>query len=1121
MKKFANFMIDKRYIFSGVMLVLFIVSLFFIPSTKINSDFSKYLPDDSNMKQGLDIMATEFPDTANNFAIQVMFTDLPDENTKAVVDGLKSITNVKGVEYDDSAKYNKDNYKLFLVKCDYQYKEKEEIQIEKDIKAMFKEEAPLVQHQMYATTTIPLWVIIVAVVMVTIVLFVMTSTWLDPFVFLVTIGIAIGLNMGTNFIIGEISDSTYSISPILQLVLSMDYSVILMNHFRQEKAKGLPKIDAMKAAYASAMPSILSSGLTTVVGLLMLIFMRFTLGFNLGLVMAKGVLLSMICCLTILPTLILLLDKILDKTKKKQLHPHMTKIALYEHKHRYIVLSIFCISFILLGVFQSFTPITYAQVKDDKIGKVFPQDNSVVILYDNKVEEDTKYLNYLLGKEDKVTNVLGYMNTVGVPLGSKDMANALSQFIPDKEIPQDVVRAIYYNTKFNNSGWSYTLKQFSDELTNDVINNPTFKDIIDDEMKTFLGMFNLVTDKALLETKINAKALMQALNTVLKDSSYTLTDASMLTSAFMLKKGYINATTNNDPLVSLKYFINFSNRVVEDVKYKDAFSETFVNKIKDLRKYLVPTAYTTPVNFDQIASFIGISRQSVENVANALATLEGVTFPISIEEFLNWSVSDVAFEDQFEGNEFDKVQICYNNIEALNTDKLLTLNELMEAIEHGYGLDDYEANKQVVFASYIENNPNVFKFEIHKLFDYLGTYMSNDRFVDAIIPEDKRDFIININYIMKGVMTDHQYATSQLSSLLGNLDPKYPEEFINIAQMYLTSKNHSSDNLEFSIIDLLGYLSGDFLNDPNFSKFIPEDAKTKLKDMNTFVNDMIKQMRSDNYGLIVLTVDVPDEGKDTTKAINSIRALCEEKLGQGNYYIIGNSPMAVEMNTGFKADKILIEALTAIAIFIIVALTFKSFFIPLVLVLLVQCGVFLTIVASGLIGHGIYFVALLIVQCILMGATIDYGIVFTNYYINNRQTMGVRDAMVDAYNNSLHTILTSGLIIVLATGAIGLSPIDPAIGDICTTLSIGTLCSIILILFALPGLICVFDKIIVKARKEFHLFKKKKVVATAEAEATEPEAAIEESKAKEVEENTSNDESISEEIDEEDSKKEE
>lgn len=161
--------------------------------------------------------------------------------------------------------------------------------------------------------------------------------------------------------------------------------------------------------------------------------------------------------------------------------------------------------------------------------------------------------------------------------------------------------------------------------------------------------------------------------------------------------------------------------------------------------------------------------------------------------------------------------------------------------------------------------------------------------------------------------------------------------------------------------------------------------------------------------------------------LDELDAWCVGNL-KGEYHLVGDGPMAWEMSKGFHDELTLITLLTAGAIYLVVALTFRNLLIPALLVLIVQCGVYLTVLATGLQGYSIYYLALLIVQCILMGATVDYGILFTSNYRDARARMGVAPALESAYVRSIHTVMTSGLIIVLVCGAIAMFGAIPPSG---------------------------------------------------------------------------------------------
>ena len=136
--------------------------------------------------------------------------------------------------------------------------------------------------------------------------------------------------------------------------------------------------------------------------------------------------------------------------------------------------------------------------------------------------------------------------------------------------------------------------------------------------------------------------------------------------------------------------------------------------------------------------------------------------------------------------------------------------------------------------------------------------------------------------------------------------------------------------------------------------------------------------------------------------------------------------------------------------------------LPAILVLIVQCGVYITVSVVGIQGLSLYYLALLMVECILMGSTIDYGILFTTYYLESRKTVDIKEALKIAYRGSIHTIMTSGSILVIVTGVLSSYFPDPSVSEICRNISIGALSAATLILFILPGILATMDKFIVK-----------------------------------------------------------
>lgn len=311
--------VKHRFIVLAAAAVLTAVCAVLMTRVEVNTDMTRYLPDDSNMKQGVDILAEEFPDMENRNTIRVMFTGVDDSQADDIYRELESIRYVSEVMYDaGSEDYVKGDKRLFVLVTPYDYESPEEKYIIEQVSSQFEDYEMEVKDDNANSSYIPVYVLILAVCLLFLIMVVMCASWLEPVLFMVTIGTAIVINMGTNLFLDNVANITYAVAAILQLVLSMDYSIILSNRYRQEKLLERNRKDAMAKALHKAFSSVCSSSLTTFVGLLCLVFMSFKIGFNLGIVLAKGVICSLVCVLTVLPALLLLFDGGVEKTAKKR-----------------------------------------------------------------------------------------------------------------------------------------------------------------------------------------------------------------------------------------------------------------------------------------------------------------------------------------------------------------------------------------------------------------------------------------------------------------------------------------------------------------------------------------------------------------------------------------------------------------------------------------------------------------------------------------------------------------------------------------------------------------------------------------------------------------------------------
>lgn len=396
MKRIADFIVDRRKLIMILYAVILIMSLVGMLNVNVNYDMSQYLPEDSFTKAGMKKMSDEYGDLAS---ITVMFDDLTKTEQLQIKEDLASVPNVKSVVYlQDDETYQKDNHSKYMVAVSAGTYSNEAREVLNEIRERYQDYSisvcgAVVDNDLLVATLageIPIIAVIV-VVIIFIILFLLCDSWVEPFLYMGCIGIAILINMGTNALLPSVSFMTFAVGALLQLGLSMDYSIMLMNRYNQEKLDDPTPAVAMKKALSNAFGAITSSSVTTIVGLLVLVFMSFKIGQDMGIVLAKGVFISLICIFTILPGLVIMFDKAIMKTHKKSLNFKMGFVMKIVTKARYILIPAIVIVVIFAFVQKGGLGIGYVKTFDNeeqqKIENVFGVDNQIVLLYDNSEDE--------------------------------------------------------------------------------------------------------------------------------------------------------------------------------------------------------------------------------------------------------------------------------------------------------------------------------------------------------------------------------------------------------------------------------------------------------------------------------------------------------------------------------------------------------------------------------------------------------------------------------------------------------------------------------------------------------------------------------------------------------------
>ena len=398
----AKAIVKNRVLILIISLALMIPSVFGMLNTRINYDMLNYLPDDMDTVIGQDTLKEDFGKGAFSF---IIVEDMPAKDVAALKEKIEAVDHVDTVLWYDSLAdlsvpmellpdklydaFNQGNATMMAVFFDSATSEDVTMDAIRDIRAIAGKQC-FVSGMSALVTDLkdlceqeePIYVAL-AVACACAAMMLLLDGWLVPFVFLASIGMCILFNLGSNYFFGEISYITKALSAVLQLAVTMDYSIFLWHSYNEQLRQNTDHNEAMAVAIHETFASVLGSSITTVAGFIALCFMSFTLGRDLGIVMAKGVLLGVIGCVTILPSMILLLDKPLQKTRHKSLIPDMGGFAKGVCKHFPVFLVIFAL--LIAPAYYGYDK-TNDEVYYD-MGQCLPEDIDYVIA-NSKLAED-------------------------------------------------------------------------------------------------------------------------------------------------------------------------------------------------------------------------------------------------------------------------------------------------------------------------------------------------------------------------------------------------------------------------------------------------------------------------------------------------------------------------------------------------------------------------------------------------------------------------------------------------------------------------------------------------------------------------------------------------------------
>ena len=465
-----GFIIRRSRAIEKCFILAVLISAVMAPFVNVNYDLTEYLPDTVQSRQGLNIMEETFgyPGTA-----RVMIKDVTLYEAKAYKDRLEKVDGVDQILWLDTAanvfsgegfidytsidEYYKDNCAVMDITFDEgdtsrrtsrAIDEMREITGDKGyyvgMAVQDKSVAENVQEEMQM-------ILVIGVAMIFLVLCVTTNSWIEPVLYLTVMGVAVVINKGTNIFLGEISFLTNSVSAVLQLAVSMDYSIFLIHAFTRYKKAGMGQTEALRAAIDEALNSIFASSLTTIVGFLVLVFMKFSIGLDMGIVLAKGIVCSLLTVVLFMPAMILRLAKWMDRTAHRPLLPEFDRLSRGIFKMRYVVLAVVAVLTVPAYTAQGMNSYMYGNdavgagegtevyADEQEIDQIFGRSNMMMALVpsgDNVKEREFA---------DEISD-LPYTKSV------LSLSQTLPQGVPESFLPESVTGLLH-----DESGWSRIL----------------------------------------------------------------------------------------------------------------------------------------------------------------------------------------------------------------------------------------------------------------------------------------------------------------------------------------------------------------------------------------------------------------------------------------------------------------------------------------------------------------------------------------------------------------------------------------------------------------------------------------------------------------------------------------
>lgn len=383
MEKIASFIVDRRNLFFLIYIFAIVFSIFSIGWVNVENDITTYLPEETETRRGLTIMNDNFTTYGS---ARVMISNVSYDKAIELKDTLEEIEGVTSIEFDNTLDHYNNGSALLSITFDGEVNDEISKNAMNEVREYLNKYDTYIDSEVGVDASADLasemvGIVIVAAIIIVVVLLLTSRSYAEVPVLIMTFGMAAILNMGTNYLCGTISFISNSVTVVLQLALAIDYAIILCHRFSDEH-ETLPSREACIIALSKAIPEISSSSLTTISGLAALAFMHFGIGLDLAVVLIKAIFCSLLSVFTLMPGLLMLFSKLIDKTAHKNLLPKITPVGKFAIKTKYVIPPIFVLLIAFSCVYANKCPYVYtyndletAKASETQIAKTHIKEN--------------------------------------------------------------------------------------------------------------------------------------------------------------------------------------------------------------------------------------------------------------------------------------------------------------------------------------------------------------------------------------------------------------------------------------------------------------------------------------------------------------------------------------------------------------------------------------------------------------------------------------------------------------------------------------------------------------------------------------------------------------------------